>query len=214
MIFLLLGLQAGGAGWPPPWWLVVGAVMVVATVFVEPFFTRPQDAIANAVAGLGAYASADRQEVDALWTGLLGLMVVLLIAGVASAVAISEGRLKWIANRISMTLGRAVLVGGFALSLEVVGRAARGDQHFQFLGLGTAVLLLAVGVDWGRVLNVIRRGRVSLPSSIASVIGPSALLIEHGQQLTEGKAVQLSRTNSEGTASVVGSRESWLTPKA
>lgn len=147
VVFWLLGLNAGGDGWPPPWWLVVGAVMVVGAVFVEPFFTRPQDAIANAIGGLGAYASADRHEVEALWGGYLVLMAVLLVAGLTSALATGGGRSKWIGNRISMSLGRAVLVGGLALSLEVVGRAARGDDDFEFLGLATAALLLALTVD-------------------------------------------------------------------
>jgi hypothetical protein len=171
--------------------------MVVGSVFVEPFFTRPQDAIANAVGGLGAYASADRQEVEALWTGFLVLMAILLVAGITSAVTTGSGRAKWIANRISVTLGRAVIVGGLALSIEVVGRAARADE-FEFLALATAVLLLGLAIDWSRVLTVVTRGPASVPSSVAGVIGPSALLLAHDENLAEGKAVRLTRVDAAG----------------
>ena len=195
--FCLLGLQAGGSGWPPPWWLVVGAVMVVGAVFVEPFFTRPQDAIANAVGGLGAYASADRQDVEALWAAYLALMVILLLAGLTSALAGGNGRGKWIANRIASALGRAVLVGGLALTLETVGRAARGDDGFEFIGLATAALLLALAVDWNRVLRVVRAGPSSVLPSVADVIGPSSLLLSHEQDLPEGATVGLRRANGD-----------------
>lgn len=206
--FWLLGLQDGGAGWPPQWWLVVGAVMVVGSVFVEPFFTRPQDAIANAVGGLGAYASADRHDVEALWIGFLVLIAILLVAGITSAVATGSGRGKWIANRISVTLGRAVIVGGLALSIEVVGRAAR-DEEFEFLALATAVLLLALAIDWTRVLAVVSRGPASVPSAVAGVIGPSALLLAHDANLAEGKAVRLTRIDATDDDGVPG----WVARK-
>lgn len=196
--FVWLGLHAGGPGWPPPWWLVVGAVMVIGAVFVEPFFTRPQDAIANAVGGLGAYASADRSEVEALWLAYLILAIVLLLAGLVSALTPGGGKSKWVASRVSMRLGRAVLIGGLALSLEVVGRAARGDEDFELLGLATAGLLLALAVDWSRVFRVMAAGPDVLTSAVVGVVAPSAMLVSHQPNLVEGASVDVRGSNDDG----------------
>jgi hypothetical protein len=92
-------------------WFYVGLGTVISATFVEPYFSRPQDAIVNAGAGIGAVAASAHIPVAPLWYGFLGLLIVILLLGVVASVAPeSPNGLRWAAFRLSSRLGRATVI--------------------------------------------------------------------------------------------------------
>lgn len=177
--------------WREPWFFIGVGVFLSAT-FVEPFFTRPQDAIVNTVGGIGAFFSSQTSAIHGLWLAYLGCMIAILLAGVTATIATNAaGLTKWASFRAAARFGRAAVVGGAALFLVVLDGAATGKQGFEYLAAGTALLLAGVGFDWSSVLMRMRHPAES--ASAVAAIGPRMLLVAAAGSTTfrEGDGVSI-----------------------
>lgn len=186
-------------------WFYVGLGLAISAVFVEPFFSRPQDAIVNSAAGIGAFAALDHRHAVVLWWGYLGVCVVLLLAGMAAAISTPETITKRLAYRGSSRLGRAVVLGSSALILVSLTKAAQGSPRFELLALGTAALTLSISLDWTRVLRL--SGTENRVVAIAeTAIGPRLLLVSsQTSHLQAGQRLEVS-SSAGTTGSIVIAR--------
>jgi hypothetical protein len=198
-LFVALGAIDDGRFWSETWFFAGLGVFLSAT-FVEPFFSRPQDAIVNAVGGITIFVGAQRDPIEGLWLTFVAAMVVLVVAGVWASLTIEgSGRLKWPAFRVASALGRANIVGTTALLLIVLTEAANGEQGFEWLAAGTGVLMAALGINWAGVLGGTRR-TIGAATAVAAV-GPRMLLVATGGKpsLEPGDAVEVEgRDQAEG----------------
>lgn len=190
-LFTALGALGEDQFWRATWFYI-GVGMVLSATFVEPFFSRPQDAIVNAVAGISLFVAADKQPVLGLWIAYLGCLILVLAAGMFSSIATeSNGSAKWVSFRIASRLGRASVVGTTGLLLTVITQAASHQDGFQYLAGATAVLVAATSVDWPGVFSRVRR-RQEVATTVA-VIGPRMLLtaVADATTFAEGNTVEI-----------------------
>jgi hypothetical protein len=207
VIFVALGREVDHQFWTA-WWFYVGLGIVVAVVFVEPFYGRAQDAIVAAVGGVGAWASADRGPVEGLWIAYLVFCVVLLMCGGYAALA-SEGETrsaqvaKVAANHASKMFGRAASVGGAALTIQVVALARRADNNYIDLAFATGLLLVCITPNWGKALRV-AAGRGEDISTAVAATGPRLLLVQSKGSWRRGERVLVRGSMGSAAAWVVG----------
>lgn len=201
-LFAALGTVFSSTPWTDSWFYI-GVGMALSATFVEPFFTKPQDAIVNSVAGIGAIASVEINPIEGLWFAFLAVLLGVAIAGAVAAVSPGgSGTVKWAAYQLASRIGRAVVVGTVALLLVVLGAAARGEADFEALAAGTAALAFAVAVDWRRVVTRIR-GRTEAATAVAAV-GPRMVLVAaSSRSFREGEAVEVETALGGVAGSVV-----------
>lgn len=149
---LLLSLYLNGGLLPPfglegLWFYAAFAALILGELLIEPFFTRPADALANATALLIAVATvslttADVAEATAR-SGRLGLLLYgLLVIGLASTAVVLKDSTG---HAASIAAGATALVGRlgrarwmFSVLLFAAGYAAFADD-----GERLAILYLA-----------------------------------------------------------------------
>jgi hypothetical protein len=146
-ILLVLARYLNGTFWPPYglaglWFYSAGAALVLGEFLLEPFFTRPADALASAVTVLVAAATASLSgsqiSAHAARTGrdvVLGLAIALIALAIL-AIALKDAggaagvTAKW-ATTVVGTLGRArwlfsglLLAAGYAAFAHDAGKVA------------------------------------------------------------------------------------------
>src|SRR5687767_5007787 len=62
----------------------IGVGLFASATFVEPFFTRPQDALVNSLAGLIAFSAIDKAPQRGLWLAYAALLVCVLASAIAA----------------------------------------------------------------------------------------------------------------------------------
>lgn len=197
----------GGLSSPHFWnesWFYIGLGTVLSATFVEPYFAKPQDAIVNSAGGIGAVASVETNPIAGLWLTFLGVLVLALMAGATAAIAAGDRdrTIKWAAFRLATRLGRAAVIGPSALFLIVLTRAASGEEDFQLLAAATAILALAVAIDWYALAVRFSRRR-EVATSVAA-IGPRMLLVTAGgEDFLAGDLLSLETTKGTAKGSVV-----------
>jgi hypothetical protein len=171
----------------------IGVGTFASATFVEPFFTRPQDALVNCMAGIVAFIAIDPAPEEPLWIAWVTL-VTLTLVGALAAVLIRDdtNTAKWVGRRTSAIFGRAVVIGPTALLLDALNRAAGGESRLGLLIGGIAALTAAVAVNWGHVLRGVMAPNVETAVAIAAV-GPRLLLAaaSHGA-LEAGASVDVT----------------------
>jgi hypothetical protein len=125
----LLGLAKylNGSFWPPYgldglWFYAAAAALLLGEFVLEPFFTRPVDALASALAVLIASATASLEGADisnsAVRTGRVVVMAlsgaIALLAIIAIAFKDAPGRRKRLAELASAITARSVALAGFS----------------------------------------------------------------------------------------------------
>lgn len=156
------------------WWFYVGVGMFFSGVFLEPFFGTARACIANCLAAIGAFVSADRSQLEPLWLTFLGFAVLLLFSAVLAAVLPGASRVKALLNRAS-TWGTASLFGSVALLLEAASSVLVTGPAAALLAVGTAVLVAGLRLRWSNI----RARSVEFPSPVVvDSIGPNMLLVE------------------------------------
>lgn len=211
LIPALIGFVAftilGAIGYSHFWneaWFFIGLGTAVSATFVEPYFAKPQDAIVNSAGGMGAIASVDTSPVGALWTATLIAFIVIFLAGVTAAIVGGErgATLKWVSFRLASRLGRAAVIGPLLLFLVVLTQAAGGEDSFQLLAAASAVLTLALAIDWHSVLTRISRRREA--ASTIAAVGPRLLLVSAAsRRFAPGSSVALKTASGAATGSIV-----------
>jgi hypothetical protein len=197
----------GGLGSDHFWsesWFYIGLGTVLSATFVEPFFAKPQDAIVNSAGGIGAVASVETAPITELWLAFLAVLILILVAGATAAIAAGDRdrTVKWAAFRLATRLGRAGVIGPSALSLVVLTRAAKGEGDFQLLAAATAILAVAVAVDWYAL--VVRFSRRREVATTVAAIGPRMLLVAAGSDdFSAGDLLALETTKGTAKGSVV-----------
>jgi hypothetical protein len=175
----------------------IGVGIVLSATFLEPFFTRPQDALVNSAAGVVAFIGISKSPETSLWLAFVVFLVAVFFAALTAVVIVDDANtVKWFGRRISAIFGRAVVVGPTALVLDALNRAARGEHHLGRFVAATAILTASVAVNWGRLVrNVVSPG---LETAVAiAAVGPRMLLASatHGS-LEPGVAVDVRAEGS------------------
>jgi hypothetical protein len=70
----------------------IGVGTFASATFVEPFFTRPQDALVNCLAGVVAFAAVTKPPERGLWVAWLVLVLCVLAGAVAAILIRGSGR--------------------------------------------------------------------------------------------------------------------------
>jgi hypothetical protein len=171
----------------------VGIATAVSATFLEPFFTRPQDALLNAAAGVVAYIAISKSPEHSLWVAYVSFLAVVLCGALAATVIRDDSNLlKWLGRRFASTFGRAVVVGPTALVLDALTRASRGEQRLTLLMAAIAVLTASVAVNWSRLLRQVMKPGLETAVALAAV-GPRMLLASATQGALEaGVSVEVA----------------------
>jgi hypothetical protein len=175
----------------------IGVGTVVSATFLEPFFTRPQDALVNCAAGLIASIAITQEPDHSLWVAFILFLSVILVGALAAVVIADDANLlKWLGRRLSSIFGRAVVVGPSALLLDALNRASRGESRMALLVAAIAALTASVAINWGRLVRNVMTPGLETAVAIAAV-GPRMLLASatHGA-LEPGVSVDVA---GEGT---------------
>lgn len=200
IIFVALGLiGTDGIGNPP--WLSVGLGMALSAVFLEPYFAGPRSALANGAAAALAILSTPRGEIETLWwISLVGMGCIATLGLIASVT--HRGSVNRISKGISSRLGRAPVVGGSLLLLCVLIAAADTHDGFQWLFVGSAILVAAISTDWMRLLSATRR--LPVAATAVSAVGPRMLLVaDTPADYSSGTTVSISHAEQTAPATIV-----------
>ena len=218
--FTILGHEVDAAFWTQ-WWYWVGAGTAVGAVFLEPHFTKPQDAIYNSLGGVVVWLTAPRHELGALWAAFGIVWVLSLVAGLLAAVMVGDGRFKRLLFRSSSAVGRTKTVGFASLVLAAASLATVDSQAAGWL-MAASLLLLAGLSD-----PVVETLSSSLPTSRSATLidafGPGLVLVgglprgaEPGARLSlslGGKAYELDLVQTlpgaDGARGVALVAEDW-----
>lgn len=218
VMLLCLARYLNGTFWPPYgldglWFYSAAAALLMGEFVLEPFFTRPADAIANGIAVLIAATTvslADAEVSDeAAQAGRLGLIVVAATVVVVASLAIAFkdsagtlGRLAVAATAVASRLGRAWFL--FSLVLLASGYAAFADSSAR-----VAVLFLAWFVIIGlapveALLDLLVRHRRSRPTqhgTVESLSDPGTLIarLPAGSRPELGGEVKIEEARATGT---------------
>ncbi len=200
IIFVVLGLLGtDGIGNPP--WLSVGIGMALSAVFLEPYFAGPRSALVNGAAAALAILSTPKGEIETLWWISLVALVCIAILGLVASVT-HRGSVNRICKGISSRLGRAPVVGGSVLLLCVLISAADARDGFQWLFVGSAILVAAISTDWMRLLAATRR--LPVAATAVSAIGPRMLLVaDTPSDYSPGTTVSISHAERAAPATIV-----------
>jgi hypothetical protein len=166
----LLGMEDIG---DPPW-LSVGLGMALSAVFLEPYFAGPRSALVNGATAALAVLSTSRGAIETIWWTALAAMVSIAVLGLAASVT-HAGNLNRVTKAISSRLGRAPVVGGSVLLLCVLIASSEEGKNFQWLFLGSAILVAAVSTDWVRLLAITRQS--TLAATAVAAVGPRMMLL-------------------------------------
>lgn len=177
------------------WWFWIAATTVLTIAVVEPYYTGTTSALLFSLGALGAGLTADRAGVEALWTAyfvfaalVLAMAIVALVTG---ATAIGEAA-RWFATRF----GRPLWLGLFAVSIELIRRAAAGSvTEAGYLALGSAVAVSIATPDWYR-LAIAARPSLDRIATVETALEPNLVLVTTSQRLHPGAAVTVRGTAS------------------
>ena len=154
----------------------IGVGTFASATFLEPYFTRPQDALVNCLAGIVAFIAIQRTPEQSLWIAYVILLAVLLVGALVAVLLRDDTNpVKWTGRRVATIFGRAVVIGPTALALDALNRAARGEAHLGLLIGGIAALTASTAVNWSRLLRGIIAPNLETAIAIAAV-GPRMLL--------------------------------------
>lgn len=203
VLFAAIGSFVEAEVWTQ-WWFYVGLATLLAAVFVEPFFTKPQDTIINCAAGVAAYFSADRDALPSLWNLYLTVVLTIMLIGLCATLIQRDSIGKLFLYQVSARCGTAVFLGSIALFLEVTSRIVRGDRDAIYLGAATAVLAATLSIDWTSLWLRTRRRRSSDYISVVDAQSPSLVLVEGiSVKVRPGATVALIDGNIEVAGVVV-----------
>jgi len=189
-----------GANFWTAWWFYVGLGITISRIFLEPFFSRPQDAILTGAGAAAIFASASREGAPLLWGVYLGISLIIFVSGALAALLPDKIReVKRLGYVVATSSGRPVLVGASALMLEAVSHL-RSDG--EYLALGTLGLIAFLTIDWTE-LRVFagKKPGTGLGSALAA-FGPRMLLVDAGgAEMAVGDriAVRVGNRSSGGT---------------
>jgi hypothetical protein len=200
VIFVVLGLVGTDNVGNPPW-LSVGLGMALSAVFLEPYFAGPRSAVVNGAAAALAILSTPKGEIETLWWISLVALVVIAVLGLVASVT-HHGSINRVCKGISARLGRAPVVGGSLLLLCVLISAADTNNGFQWLFVGSAILVAAISTDWMRLLSATRR--LPVAATAVSAVGPRMLLVaDTPSDYSPGTTVSISHAEDTAQATVV-----------
>jgi hypothetical protein len=201
-VFTGLGLFADLAVWTQ-WWFYVGLAVVLGATFVEPFFTKAQDAIVNGAAGIAAYFSASREALPELWSIYVATVIAVLTLAIFAVTLRQPSFFKSVCNQLATKAGRVVLFGSAALGLEAASRLVSNRPGGVALFVGTLILASSLSVDW---TTLWKRSRAQNLESVKVVDAQSPALVvvsEIENSIEAGDGVLLGPDASQVHAAVV-----------
>lgn len=200
IIFVVLGLIGTDDIGNPPW-LSVGLGMALSAVFLEPYFAGPRSALVNGAAAGLAILNTPKGEIETLWWISLVALVCIAVLGLIASVT-HRGSINRICKGISSRLGRAPVVGGSLLLLCVLISAADTHDSFQWLFVGSAILVAAISTDWMRLLSATRQ--LPVAATAVSAVGPRMLLVaDTSSDYSPGTPISVSHADQTAPATIV-----------
>ncbi|MFC5141009.1 helicase HerA domain-containing protein [Actinomycetospora rhizophila] len=176
---------------------------MIGATFVEPFITKPQDAIVNSAASVAAYFSANKDSLPQLWNVYLWAVLALMVIAIYPSVVRPPSFLKSACYQLSTRAGRVVLLGGSALILEGVSRISADQVGGVPLIVGTLLLVVSLSVDWTTLWRRSKDQSRELVQ-IVDARSPSMIVVSNvGDSVETGDAVLLGSGASEIRAAVV-----------
>src|ERR1700722_2619472 len=113
----------GGLSWsvlsPPWWWITVGAATLISAALLEPNYTDPRSAVANAAAAIAAWLTATHDPVNGLWI-VYAIFTVLLLLFALFSLAVPPGAIRTVTKWIATRLSRGRVLGFSAMAIEVI----------------------------------------------------------------------------------------------
>jgi len=206
VIFTIAGSRVTASGSPfVQTWFGVGAGTALAATFSEPFWTAPRSALINAAGGILVVVATHPQNLRIVWISLLVLYVAVLLASAYVALAgESHVAATVVTMRFCRALGRAVVIGGSALVLEIVALAHSNTPGWPSLVFGSLVLLVALIPDWPGMISAARSVRRGNLATATAALGPRLLLVSApGADLPVGAAVELSTDDGQCKGAVI-----------
>lgn len=182
-LLVLLGSVSTPAFWREGWfYLALGTTASYA--FVEPYFTRPQDVVANCIGAIAAGVAAASSGLASVWVTYVVGAALLLVAALVAILAPDAWRLKPMAFRLATKAGQARALGGIGLSLHVVALAADGTARIQFLAIGVLLSVSILLIDWPKVWRAVVAQPTETATALAA-IGPQTILLAVASQPLE-----------------------------
>jgi hypothetical protein len=172
--FTVLGHESDST-FSSEWWYWVGVGTAVGAVFIEPYFTKPQDAIYNSLGGLVAWLTAARNEMAPLWTAFGIVWAFTLVAGVLAALWNGDGRFKRLMFRSSSLLGRTKNVGLTSLGVAAASVATTDVDSSAWLVAASLALLVGLSDPVVEILSSTLP--TSKSASLIDAFGPGLVLV-------------------------------------
>ena len=191
------------------WFLAGLLAIVINPQLLEPWYSRPQDVLANALLAAFLIWTATKGPAEPGWL-LLGGFVTL--AGIAALMALALGAGKTegpgaMVGRASAGISRvasaAVIYSGVFWLAAVDYRPQLGSE-FWTLGGAWAVLMLLGRVNWQMAWSTITGA--PLPCTPEGMIGPATLLVSSVSLPPPGSRVELSGTRGTSARGTVLTR--------
>ncbi len=218
VVLLFLARYLNGSFWPPfdldgIWFYSAAASLLVGELVLEPYFTRPVDALASALAVLivAATASWDQSSApSATVVGIrliLGLYAVVVIVTSATAMTLkdSAGAFGGIARTAASFVGRFGRAQWlFGALLFASGYAAFSESSSKVAVLYIAWFIVAVfaPVEWA-ILLVTRRRVGTKPQTgyVESIQDPCTATVRFplGSKPELGERVEIPKADNAGT---------------
>jgi len=218
LVLLGVAKYLNGSFWPPfglegIWFYSAAASLLVGELVLEPYFTRPVDALASALAVLIVAATASWQQSPALSATVDGIRVLLVLYAVVVIVtATAAMTLKDSAGApggIARTA--ASFVGRFGRAQWLFGALVFASGYAAFAGSSSKVAALYLSwfivavftpVEWVMALLSRRRTQTKLQFGIVeSVQDPCTAIVRFplGTKPELGERVEIPTANNAGT---------------
>lgn len=187
-------------------WYSSLVALAVNTQLLEPYFPRPVDILGNSVVALLMYFLAAKVVAAPGWHALA---VMLILAALASAIALVLGAGRFEGRFVSVARFARVLAGPFRANaiysatfwLGLVEASGGITRHFWSTALAWLLVFVIGAVNWQALWATARGGPV--PATAEGIIGPSRLLVAASTLPPVGTSVRVLGGGHEAQGTIL-----------
>lgn len=179
VLWIVTHYYGGSDYWLKPWFIAIVGV-IVNGLLVEPYFPKPGDVVASALAFIAVAAAVNTPLHQTAWNVGRGAALVFLflaIFALAGGAGKQTGRLAAIAdvaNQLSRLASARVIYSAMFLLATLDAHPERDNRFWILIG-GWCVILAISAIDWRRVWVTVSDGPELCFAE--GMLGPSTLLI-------------------------------------